>query len=241
MSLRIHYLQHVSFEGLGAIAQWVDARGHTASATHLYANEPLPALDDFDWLIVMGGPMGTGDEARYPWLAPEKALIKAAIAADKTVLGICLGSQLIAEVLGGEVRPGREVGTEKEIGWWPIRKTEAGGTDPLLAAMPAEFTVFHWHGDTWSLPPGARLLAESAGCPSQAFVAGRKVVGLQFHFEATVEGVEALLVKGAKELDASQPFIQSAAEIRGGLHHVEAGNRILFALLDQLSEGGLGG
>lgn len=235
MSLRIHYLQHVTFEDLDAIAGWAAARGHTTRGS--YRCENLPELHDFDWLIIMGGPMGVADEERYPWLVEEKRFIRAAIDAGKTVVGICLGSQLIAEVLGATVRPGSEAGTEKEIGWWPISKTDQGRSHPLLAAMPDEMTVFHWHGDTWSLPEGATLLASSAGCPSQAFVYGDRVVGLQFHFEATPQGVDTMVARGSGALDTSHPFIQSAEQIAAGSHHAEGGNRVLFALLDQLAKG----
>lgn len=235
MSLRIHYLQHVPFEGLGSIARWIDARGHCASATNLYAGDSFPSTDDFDWLVVMGGPMATADEAEYPWLVLEKTFILSAIDRGKTVLGICLGSQLVAEVLGGTVRPGAVAGTETEIGWWPITKTDAGRNHPLLAAMPDTFTVFHWHGDAWTPPPGATLLAGSIGCPSQAFIVRERVLGLQFHFEATPEGVAELLHEGAGDLDISGRYIQSADAIRAGLHHADANNSVLHAILDQLA------
>lgn len=236
MPLRIHYLQHVPFEGLGSIAAWIDDRGHTAAATRFDLGETLPAVDAFDWLIVMGGPMGTADEADYPWLVAEKIFIRQAIASGKTVLGICLGSQLIAEVLGGSVRSGDQAGTEPEIGWWPIAKTEAGRTHPLLAAMPDTFTVFHWHGDTWSLPQGAMLLAGSEGCQSQAFSAGDRVVGLQFHLEATPSGVAELLAHGAGELDTARRYVQSATAIEAGLSHADANYRVLVGMLDWLAQ-----
>jgi GMP synthase-like glutamine amidotransferase len=230
MSLRIHYLQHVPFEGLGGIEAWVKERGHQLARTRLFAGDPLPAPAAFDWLIVMGGPMGTCDEALYPWLLEEKRCIRAAIDAGRIVLGICLGSQLIANALGAQVYPG----PEKEIGWLPIRKTDAGRRHPLLAAMPDEFTVFHWHGDTFDLPEGAELLASSEGCRHQAFISNGRVVGLQFHFEATPEGVEQMLAEGAGELDTTHRYVHSADTIRAGTHHVEGNDRVLRSLLAQL-------
>jgi GMP synthase-like glutamine amidotransferase len=230
MSLRIHYLQHVPFEGLGSIEAWVNERGHQLARTRLFAGDPLPAPDAFDWLIVMGGPMGTYDEALYPWLVEEKRCIRAAIDAGRSVLGICLGSQLIANALGAQVYPG----PEKEIGWLPIRKTDAGRGHPLLVAMPDEFTVFHWHGDTFDLPEGAELLASSDGCRHQAFISNDRVVGLQFHFEATPAGVEAMLAEGADELDTTSRYVHSADTIRAGIHHVEDNNRVLRSLLAHL-------
>lgn len=229
--LHIHYLQHVPYESPGSIAEWAQTRGHSSSSTRFYADDPLPALDRFDWLVVMGGPMGVYEESAYPWLVPEKAFIRAAIDAGKTVLGICLGSQLIAEVLGGRVAPA----AEKEIGWWPVRKTPAGLSHPLLQAMPAEFTVLHWHGDTWTLPAGAQLLASSDGCANQAFVWGEKVVGFQFHMEATEAVIEAFLTNGATPLPTDQRFVQSPAAIRQRYSLAESGNRVMAALLDQLA------
>lgn len=232
MTLRIHYIQHAPFEGLGSIEAWITARGHRLACTRQFAGDPLPSTETFDWLIVMGGPMGVGDEAAYPWLAPEKRCIRAAIDAGKTVLGICLGAQLIASALGAAVYPA----PAKEIGWHPVRRSDIGRDHPLLAAMPDEFTVFHWHGDTFDLPAGAQLLASSEGCRHQAFIVGDRVVGLQFHFEVTPQGVEQMLGEGAGELDGAGRHVQSADGIRAGLHHADSNNRVLQSLLAHLEQ-----
>ena len=227
MGLRIHYFQHVPFEGLGSIEPWARAHGHTLSATRLFTDDPLPTLDSFDWLIVMGGPMGVYEGARYPWLYGEVATIKAAIARGKRVLGVCLGAQLIATALAAAVYPA----AEREIGWWPIEKTAADG---LLAALPEGATVFHWHGDTFDLPAGAEHLARSAGCANQAFSYGRRVLALQFHCEVTIDGMEQMLVEGGGELIEGRPFIQSAATIRAGGSQVPTNNAAMAALLDAI-------
>lgn len=227
MGLRIHYFQHVPFEGLGSIEPWARARGHTLSVTRLFTDDPLPALDSFDWLIVMGGPMGVYEGARFPWLYGEVATIKAAIARGKRVLGICLGAQLIAAALEAAVYPA----AEREIGWWPIEKTAAGG---LLAALPEGATVFHWHGDTFDIPAGAERLARSAGCANQAFSYGGRVLALQFHCEVTLDGMEQMLVEGGGELIEGRPYIQSAAAIRAGGAQVPANNAAMAALLDAI-------
>lgn len=227
MGLRIHYFQHVPFEGLGSIEDWARARGHTLTATRLFTDDPLPALDSFDWLIVMGGPMGVYEGARYPWLYGEVALIKAAIARRKRVLGICLGAQLIAAALEAPVYPG----PHREIGWLPIEKTSAGG---LLAALPEGATVFHWHGDTFDLPAGAQRLARSAGCANQAFSYGDRVLALQFHCEVTTEAMEQMLAEGADELAEGQPYVQSAVTIRAGGSHVKANNAAMAAVLEAI-------
>jgi len=111
--LRIHYLQHVSFEGLGSIAEWVTSNGHELTSTQFFINSYLPEPADIDWLIIMGGPMGVYDEDKYEWLTAEKQFIKKAIDAGKTVIGICLGAQLIAKVLGAKVYPNQK----RAIGW----------------------------------------------------------------------------------------------------------------------------
>ena len=113
--MRVHYLQHVPFEGIGSMEPFLIDGGHRVSSTRLYLRATLPPIDAFDWLIVMGGPMGVGDEGRYKWLAREKAFIKAVVESGKIVLGICLGAQLIAEALGAAVTKNRC----REIGWFP--------------------------------------------------------------------------------------------------------------------------
>lgn len=237
MSLRIHYIQHVRFEGLGSIEPWAVARGHQLSVTRTFARDPFPSPDNYDWLIVMGGPMGAYDEDKHVWMAEEKSTIRAAIDAGKRVLGICLGSQLIADVLGARVYPG----PEKEIGWLPITKSEAGRVHPLFVAMPDPFTVFHWHGDTFDLPAGATLLASSAGTEHQAFIYGDCVVGLQFHLENSTETIAGMVEHGAGELDTSRRYVQSAETIRAGMTHCEANVRVLEALLLQMEKGAMTG
>lgn len=235
MSLRIHYIQHVRFEGLGNIEPWAVARGHQVTATRTFARDPFPTPEQYDWLIVMGGPMGAYDEDKHVWMADEKKTIRAAIDSGKRVLGICLGSQLIADVLGARVYPG----PNKEIGWLPIEKSEAGRAHLLLAKMPDPFTVFHWHGDTFDLPAGATLLASSAGTRHQAFIYGDCVVGLQFHLENSVETIDGMVEHCADELDTSHRYVQSADAIRAGLAHCEANTRVLEALLTRMEQGSL--
>src|ERR1700758_1528507 len=114
--MRVHWLQHADFEDPGTLLPWLAANGHVAHGSRLHAGEALPAMDDFDALIAMGGPMNIYDHARCPWLVAEKALIRAAIEHGKRVLGICLGAQLIADQLGGRVTRNQET----EIGWFPV-------------------------------------------------------------------------------------------------------------------------
>jgi GMP synthase-like glutamine amidotransferase len=228
--MRIHVLQHVPFEGPARIAHWARERSHVLTVSHLYAGDPVPELDAFDRLVVMGGPMGVADEAEHSWLRPEKARIADAIAAGRSVVGICLGAQLVADALGARVYRN----AHKEIGWFPVQLTDAGRAHPLCEGLPAEQTVFHWHGDTFDLPPGAVHLARSAACEHQAFVIDDRVLGLQFHLESTPESVDAICTEGAEEI-VSDTYVQSAERMRTAPpEHYAAINRTLELLLDRL-------
>ena len=205
-AMRAHYLQHVPFEGLGSIEPWLAQTGYEISDTQFFAAGILPDINDIDLLVVMGGPMSVHDEREYPWLIQEKAFIRSAIEAGKTVLGICLGAQLIANAMGSEVFPN----SVKEIGWFPIEAVKAD--DSAAFQFPDTVEVFHWHGETFSLPEGAIHIAKSNGCMNQAFQIGRNVIGLQFHLEVTPESAQALVDHCRDEL-IDGAFIQSAEEL----------------------------
>jgi GMP synthase-like glutamine amidotransferase len=148
--------------------------------------------------------MSANDESRYAWLAHEKNFIRAAIEADKPVLGVCLGAQLIASALGARVYPNRY----REIGWFPVQGIPLPGT--FLFRFPPSLDVFHWHGETFDLPPGAVRLARSEGCDNQAFQIGKSVVGLQFHLETTPQSVTDIVSNYRDELIASH-YVQTEA------------------------------
>jgi GMP synthase (glutamine-hydrolysing) len=226
--IRMAVLQHVEFEGPAAIADWAAAHGAHLRLFDLYRDPTLPTLADFDMLTVMGGPMGANDEAQHAWLGPETALVRKAIGADKTVLGICLGAQIVAKALGARVYPG--IG--KEIGWLPIQRTES--SHPFFADLPESFTAFHWHADTFDLPPQATQLARSEMTSTQAFAVGPRVLGLQFHMEATEESVRALL-KGAAHEIGRGILEQSPSTILAGIHHCASLRPLLNLVLDHLT------
>ena len=227
--LRIHCLQHVPFEGPTSIGDWIGARGHRLTTTHLYRGEVLPPLEAVDWILVMGGPMNIYEDRLHPWLRAEKNFLTSALAAGKTILGVCLGAQLLADVLGAKVNPN----AEKEIGWLPISIRAGTGADRFFPGAPRELTVFHWHGDTFDLPPGAGWLASSEGCAHQAFAFGERVVGLQFHIETTPSSVAALIEHCGNELTEGR-FIQPAARIAENRAHFRLNQRVLKTLLEQL-------
>ncbi len=230
MSLRLHYLQHVPFEGPGRILQWAESAGAAITATRLYRHEPLPATNTFDLLVIMGGPMSTHDTDRHPWLVPEKALIRHAVDAGKAVLGICLGAQLVAEALGARVYPNGQ----REIGWFEIQRSASAEGHPLGACLPSRLTVFHWHGETFDLPSGALALARSEACRHQGFVFGRRVVGLQFHLETTPETLQALIANGGDDLRPG-PYVQTPEVMRRGVEFCASNHDALAAFLNQLA------
>lgn len=222
--------QHVPFEGLGSIETWLVERRVNLRRTLFFEEEGLPDPDEIDLLIIMGGPMSANDEPLYPWLAGEKRFIAEAIRRQKAVLGICLGAQLIASALGARVYPNRE----REIGWLPVRAVPASATGVPLFVFPEEFLAFHWHGETFDIPAGAVRLAESKACPNQAFQYGRRVVGLQFHLETTLQTVRELVEEGKDEL-ISAPHVQSEGEILSApAGFYEGVNGLMIRLLDFL-------
>lgn len=227
--MKIHYLQHVPFEDLGSMEPHLKARGHELSCTPLYKSEIEHAVDDLDWLIVMGGPMSVHDERVYPWLRDEKAFIREVIALGKPVLGVCLGAQLLAEVLGAHVA----ANPVREIGWFPIRRMAEPDSSPIAAALPDEALAFHWHGDTFELPEGALHLASSEACGNQGFVWQQQVVGLQCHLETTQSGLENLIAHCGDELDGSR-WVQTPSAMLSNPSRFSGINRLMNAVLDAM-------
>lgn len=227
--MRWHCLQHVSFEGPAYLAEWASSRGHVFAQTRLWEGESFPSMSGFDGLFILGGPMNVYEEDRYPWLAGEKEFIGSAVKAGKPVLGICLGAQLLSVVLGGSV----SANTHKEIGWFPVERTPAGRTSKLFRDFPDLFPAFHWHGDRFTIPPGATHVARSRACETQAFVHGDRVVGLQFHLESTRESIAAIIEHSGGELIPGA-FIQDITAMQKGMVGLAAGHLLIDTLLDTL-------
>lgn len=172
--------RHVEIEDLGLIAPVMSECGIPTRYVDLFRGDPVPErLDGVGGIILMGGPMGVYDEDRYRYLVPENRLIQKALDAGLPMLGVCLGSQLIAKAAAARVYKG----PRREIGWRPIRLTAEGEKDPVIGTLTNTPLVFHWHGDTFDLPAGAIHLASSDRYPHQAFRIGRDVYALQFHLE----------------------------------------------------------
>jgi GMP synthase-like glutamine amidotransferase len=227
--MRIHYFQHVPYEGLGNIEDWIKSKKHSLSVTRFYVNDSLPKREEIDWLIIMGGPMGAYDDRKYPWLTEEKRFISESIKAGKKVLGICLGAQLIASALGSEVYPH----IHKEIGWFPIKLTWEVAESKVMKGFPNEFIAFHWHSDTFTFPKGAARLAETAACRNQSFAYKDKVIGLQFHLDVKLENIEEWVRIGANELIAA-PYVQTAKQILAANDHFAEIQKYMYKILNQM-------
>ncbi len=228
--MRIHSLEHEPFEGLANIETWAKKKGHSITRTLLFNNEELPDISSIDWLFIMGGSMNIYEEEKYPWLAREKEFIRETVKHKKLVLGVCLGSQLIADVLGGKVSRNKY----KEIGWFPVTLTEGAKDSSIFSSFPDTFTAFHWHGDTFKIPRGARRIAESAGCASQAFEYNNgRVVGIQFHLEYSKESIN-LMFKNCIEDITKGKYVQKPDEIVSQIHYVRGIGTILNLLLDNM-------
>lgn len=185
--MRVLVIQHVACEGPGLIAERAAAHGATLDVIRPDRGDPIPPTPAHDALIVLGGPMGVYEVDRHPHLADELALLRAATAAGAPVLGICLGSQLLAAAHGADVR----ASGRREIGFHDVTLARDAARDPLFAALPATFTPMHWHGDVFTLPAGATPLASSAMTALQAFRVGVRAWGLLFHLEVTPAWIDA--------------------------------------------------
>ncbi len=212
---KVWALQHSPCETLGTIAGALLSAGIAAEYVRTFEGQPVPVeMADATGLIVMGGPMGVYDHPRYPFLRNEMRLIERALRDERPVLGICLGSQLLADAMGARVtRAGR-----KEIGWYPVRLLEAAKTDPVWAGVDGVFTAYHWHGDIFELPRGAVSLAASDMTACQAFRCGPSAYGILFHPEVTGQILQDMVTASVEELeeehvDGREIVTQAAAHL----------------------------
>lgn len=181
--MRFLVLQHIGAEHPGILRDFMAADGVRWDAVELDEGDAIPSLDGYDAMVVMGGPMDVWEEDAHPWLVPEKAAIAEAVRErELPFLGVCLGHQLLADALGGEVAAMRS----PEVGVLDVELTGEGRRDPVLGAAPASFKALQWHGaEVTRLPPGGAVLARSPVCPVQAFRVGGAAFGIQYHVELT--------------------------------------------------------
>jgi len=232
--VRLHWLGHVPFEDAANIGVWAEQHGYTVTNTPLYTGASLPKIEEIDALAIMGGPMNVCQHRDYPWLLAEKRFIERAISARIPTIGICLGAQLVADVLGAKVIQNPHI----EIGWFTVEtvtESPAGaeGHSPLLRDLPTHFTAFHWHGDTFEIPSGAIRIAQSRACHNQAFEYAGHVVALQFHLEYSAQSIEKMLAHCGQEL-VQAPFVQSRERITQGLGNLASTRVLLDSILNSL-------
>lgn len=205
--VKIQILQHVPFEGPANIEKWAKSKNHEICLVECWKEIPKE-INNSDLLIVLGGPMGAYDDEEFPWLRQEKKFIKEQILKGQKVLGICLGAQLIAEVLDARVYSNKL----KEIGCFPITLSQAALEKDLFKDFPEKPEVLHWHGDTFELPPKSQHLAFSEACTNQAFSWNDRVFGFQFHLESNKESIQLLLDNCSDELMDGE-FIQNPEQM----------------------------
>ena len=210
MSLSVLVLQHDPYDGPGYLGEALVRRGANLTIVRLHEDEFIPEMSGYDMLLVMGGAMNVYQEDKYPWLSEETHAIRRAVEADKAVLGVCLGGQLLAKALGAKVH----LGAATEIGLIPIKLTEQGKSDPLFEGLP-RVEAIEWHNDTFDIPAGAVALACSEGCTNQAFRFGERAYGLQFHPEVSpIMLADWIKSSGPLPVDASafQGSLESQAD-----------------------------
>ncbi len=230
--MNIHFIIHESFEAPGAIEIWAKRKSHPISFTNVYRYEKYPeTVEDIDMLIVMGGPQSpetTLEECPYFNTEAEMNFIRKAIDADKKVLGVCLGAQMIGEAFGAKV----ERSPNREIGVYDIILTNEAKDEPFFSTLPQTFPSGHWHGDMPGLTSDAKVLAFSEGCPTQIVKFTPKVYGFQCHLEFTSETIKAMIENSGDEIiqNIHLPFVQTSEELLE--YNYSEMNKILYQFLD---------
>ena len=232
--MKIHIVMHESFEAPAAIESWAKSKRHDISYTRLYQSDQLPDNpDNLDFLIVMGGPQSPATsltECAHFDAKKEIAFITSAIKADKILLGVCLGAQMIGEALGAKF----EHSPQREIGVFELALTEAGKRDQIFSTFPEKFSVGHWHGDMPGLTFESEVLAYSEGCPRQIIRYGPRIYGFQCHFEFTPEAIEGMIENNASELEVYKTLTYSENAGRLRSHDFKDINALLSKFLDYL-------
>jgi len=236
-TMKVHFVLHETFEVPGAYLKGAQERGHQVTTTKVYENETLPeSVDDIDFLIVMGGPQSPDeDREAFPYYDPqaEIQLIQKAIKADRYIVGVCLGAQLLSVAYGAEY----EHSPEREIGVFPITLTEAGLKDEYVKVLGPALITGHWHGDMPGLSEDAVVLATSQGCPRQIIRFSSKHYAFQAHLEFDPEAVDLLIAADGEEVLDEQSskltFVQNPQAIRD--YDYREMNAKLYAFLDSLT------
>jgi GMP synthase-like glutamine amidotransferase len=234
--MQIAILEHAAHETPANILPWAETNGHEVQRIKLYDGEKLPAPEANDAVIVMGGPMGVHDEEKFPWLQDEKAFLKKARDAGKKLVGFCLGSQLLADLLGAKILKA----PYKEIGWFTLELTPEAKQAPLFEGIESPFLAFQWHGDTFELPAGALPVARGNVVKEQGFVVGDQILALQFHPEVNWDEVARWIKQGTAEMNeaAKNPYIQRPYQLLASPERFVQAEAMLHTLLDRFLGGG---
>lgn len=228
MKLNIHCYQHTKYEGPSIIQKWADLNGHNLNKTNFRINDSIPNTDLFDVLIVLGGPMSINDESKYPWLKNEKKSIDRCLNEGKKVIGICLGAQLLANVLGSEIYRCET----PEIGWHKIYFSENKQNYEFLNFFPQYLITFHWHSETFDLPKSCSQIAYSDACENQIFTYGDIAIGFQCHLEQNEYSIGRMLEKSALTIQKDK-YVNSNEEILANIHLANQSNKLFFDFLDK--------
>lgn len=227
--MRIHTIIHASFEKPGIITNWITDKGYQHTSTHTYLGQELPDPHSVDFLIIMGGPQSPTQLDKYPYLREEILFTRKIIDQQKSVLGICLGAQIISESLGAATNPSEY----KEVGAFPIHLTDAAMVDPIFKHFPKTFEVMHWHNDMPGIPKDAVLLAHSEGCSRQALRYKENVYGLQCHLEMTAECLKGMIENCTEDLRKG-PYIQNQQQLLSlNLSEIQAKMQVILAYLSR--------
>ena len=226
----LYIIMHNSCEDGQTLIHWAESKNIPVCRVRLYAGDKLPVLCAKDRVALMGGWMSVGDIAEYPWLVAEKEWLSRVLEAEIPVLGICLGAQLLTEVLGGDVVRGGA----PEIGFIRIVQDPSQTDDTLLRGLPEEFMAFQWHNDECRLPAGMRPLASSASCGCQAFRAGERSLGIQFHLDYYEEKIRYNLANFYPAVPAEKGTIQPYAEIIDNIRFIDRTGEYLRTVLEEI-------
>lgn len=207
--MNILIIKHIDIEGPGLIEEFLKNNKIRYNIFCPKNNVEFPSIEKFTHIIILGGPMNVYEEDKYPFLRKEDIFIKESIQKGSSILGICLGAQLIAKALGAKVFKA----PLKEIGWYKVSLTEEGLKDPLFSSFPVEFNVFQWHGDTFEIPYRSKLIATSSIVTNQAFRYGKNVYGLQFHLEVTEQMIDEWIKAYEDEFNENETITFTKSQI----------------------------
>lgn len=226
--MKIHCIRHEPFEGLACIEDWINHNNHELSCTYTYLHQSFPGECTFDLLIIMGGTASIYNSLQESWYLEEKQFIEACISQGRKVLGICLGAQIIASILGSRIYPAKS----KEVGWYPVEFNKE--LDHGMEFLPDWLNTFHWHGDTFDIPQDAVPLASSELTPNQGFTYNNHVFAMQFHPEMTKTGLQKLIRASGRELMEKGKYIQTAEQIMEKDYLTGENNALMYEILDYL-------